>query len=153
MFLLRLIPLLLLLPPPAWAAPLESLLEGPRPPGVVIEVVGPEQGLRTGIPQIRNAIAELRKRFPDLDIAVVSHGREQFALIAEATSFADVQQDMRKLIADTQVNVHVCGANAERSGKMPEDFVDFVDVAAHGPRQIRDYEALGFLRLKMLLRQ
>lgn len=135
----------------AGAATLDSLLAGPRPAGVVIEIVGPEDGLREGIPRLRETVARLRERFPALDIAVVSHGREQFALLEEASTFADVQQDMRRLIEETQVNVHVCGANAERAGKGAEDFVAFVDVAAHGPRQIKDYEALGYIRLKMVL--
>lgn len=131
---------------------LEQLLSGPRPPGVAIEVVGVADGLRAGLPQLRSAIPQIRERFPDIDIAVVSHGREQFALRAQATEFADVQQGMRELIEDTQIGVHVCGANAERAGISPEEFVSFVDVAAHGPIQIRDYEALGYVRLKMVLR-
>lgn len=147
------IPLLLLLVHTGVAAtPLEQLLSGARPPGVVIEVVGVADGLRAGLPQLRSAITRIRERFPDIDIAVVSHGREQFALLAQATEFADIQQGMRALIEDTQVNVHVCGANAERAGISPEEFVSFVDVAAHGPIQIRDYEALGYVRLKMVLR-
>jgi intracellular sulfur oxidation DsrE/DsrF family protein len=145
--------MLLLASGAAGAATLDGLLAGSRPPGVVIEVLGPEEGLREGIPRLRETISLLRERFPALDIAVVSHGREQFALLEEAGRFADVQQDMRQLIEETQVNVHVCGANAERAGKGPEDFVAFVDVAAHGPRQIRDYEALGYVRLKIILRQ
>lgn len=154
MFPLRIALILLLLASgTADAATLESLLAGSRPPGVVIEVVGPEAGLREGIPRLRETITRLRERFPELDVAVVSHGREQFALLEEASRFADVQQDMRELIEETGVNVHVCGANAERAGKGPEDFVAFVDVAAHGPRQIRDYEALGYIRLKMVLRE
>ncbi len=154
MFLSRFLPLLplLLLAHTTHATTLEALLDKPRPAGVVIEVVGSEQGLRLGVPRLREAVIRLRERFPGLDIAVVSHGREQFALLAEATGFHDVQQDMRALIEESQISLHVCGANAERSGKSPEEFVGFVDVAVHGPSQIKDYEALGYVRLKMVLR-
>ncbi|MEW6646818.1 MAG: hypothetical protein AB1450_06440 [Pseudomonadota bacterium] len=136
---------------PLQALTLEDLLARPRPAGVVIEIVGPEGSLREGIQQLRELIGQLRGRFPALDIAVVSHGREQFALLAAATEYTDIQGSMRELIAETQIDVHVCGAHAERAGKAPEEFVAFVDVAAHGPEQIRDYEALGFVRLKLRL--
>lgn len=151
--LIRLFPLLLFFCAGSTAAAtLEQVLGGPRPAGVVIEVLGPEQGLRQGVPRLRETVTHLRQRFPGLDIAVVSHGREQFALLAEATQFADVQNDMRSLIEETAISVHVCGAHAEHAGKAPEEFVGFVDVAAHGPRQIKDYEALGYVRLKIVLR-
>lgn len=136
----------------ASAATLEQVLSGARPPGVVIEVVGRDDGLRKGVPLLRDVIGQIRKRFPGIDIALVSHGREQFALLEGAEEFTDIQRSMRELIADTQVNVHVCGAHAERAGRSAEDFVSFVNVAAHGPIQIRDYEALGYLRLKVVLR-
>lgn len=133
------------------AQTLEDLLASPRPAGVVIEIVGPEHGLRDGIPRLRQIIGLLRTRFPALEIAIVSHGREQFALLADATQYTDIQLGIRELIAETQVDMHVCGAHAAWAGKTPEEFVTFVDVTAHGPEQIRDYEALGFARFKLRL--
>lgn len=121
------------------------------PPGVVFEIATKhEDALRWAVPQLRDAITRLRERFPHLPIAVVSHGREQFALLAEAApGFEQIQTDIRSISEQEQISVHVCGVNAERRGKATEDFVRFVDVSPEGPAQIRDYQALGYVLIRL----
>ena len=115
------------------------------PAGVVFEIVsGDSDALDEALPQAHDATRRLRKRFPGLDVVIVSHGREQFALLkSESERAPQVHSKVRSLLAD-DVTVHVCGTHASWRGKVVEDFPDYVDVAASGPAQINDYEALGF---------
>lgn len=120
------------------------------PEGVVIEIVeGDEDALGPLLPKIRTSISKLRERFPDLEIAVVSHGGEQFALQERyGEEYANIHAGVQSLVADA-VPVHVCGAHAGWYGITPEDFPDYVDVSPSGPAQINQYRALGYVLVKI----
>jgi intracellular sulfur oxidation DsrE/DsrF family protein len=115
------------------------------PAGVVFEIVsGDADYLETTLPLAHDAARRLRERFPGLDVVIVTHGREQFALLSrEADASPQVHAKVRSLVAD-DVKVHVCGTYAGWRGHTPEDFPDYVDVAEAGPAQINDYRALGY---------
>lgn len=115
------------------------------PPGVVFEVVeGDDDALDWAIPRIRDYVTRLRQRHPDLDLAVVTHGKEQFALqTRNRGEHAQAHQGVQSLLGD-QVQVHVCGIHAGWYGVTEEDFPAYVDVAPAGPTQIRNYEELGW---------
>jgi intracellular sulfur oxidation DsrE/DsrF family protein len=115
------------------------------PAGVVFEIVsGDADYLETSLPLAHDAARRLRERFPGLDVVIVTHGREQFALLSrEAEASPRVHAKVRSLVAD-DVKVHVCGTYAGWRGHAPEDFPDYVDVAVAGPAQINDYRALGY---------
>jgi intracellular sulfur oxidation DsrE/DsrF family protein len=87
-------------------------------------------------------VTQLRKKFPELPVAIVTHGKEQFAL---TTKNADSKTHslVKDLVSD-QIEVHVCGTHASWYNVMPEDFPDYVNVSATGPAQINDYEELGY---------
>ncbi|NIR97865.1 MAG: hypothetical protein GWO39_07190 [Gammaproteobacteria bacterium] len=121
------------------------------PPGVVFEVVtGDPAGLRRVIPRIKGWVARLHARFPGLGIAVVSHGMEQFALQSSARdSRGEVHRQVRSLVRDEEVSLHVCGTFADWHGVPPESFPDYVGVSASGPAQLNDYEALGYVRIRL----
>lgn len=152
-FLLRLLALALMLMSCAAHAKdisLKDILALPAaPPGVVIEIVTPEdEGLRWALPQAQDAVAKLRGKFKDLHIAIVTHGSEQFALMQKQQSTHQTEHRIvQSLIKENQVAVHVCGTHAEWKGVHPEDFPAYVDVAAVGPAQINDYKALGYVLL------
>jgi intracellular sulfur oxidation DsrE/DsrF family protein len=116
------------------------------PPGVVFEIVSADDdALEKTLPQARDATRRLRARFPGLDVVVVSHGREQFALLADAAEARPrVHAAVRSLLAEEDVSVQVCGTHAGWYGKETEDFPDYVDVAVSAPAQINDYVALGY---------
>ena len=144
----RLLPALLLCIPGTVAAQaeVERLLAAPEAPaGVVFEIVkGEEEALDWALPQVARLSARLRARFPELEVAVVSHGREQFGLLADAAGpLAPIHAAARDL-RGADIDLHVCGVHAGWEGHVPEDFPDYVDVAASGPAQIRDYRNLGF---------
>ena len=124
-----------------------------EPAGVVFEIVtGDSEGLNWALPLTRNYIDKLRQRFPELHIAVVTHGQEQFALQKSASEEQQqVHQQVQSLMNEQNVPVHVCGTYAGWRGLSDEDFPDYVDVAAAGPAQVNDYLAIGYQ--KVVIRQ
>lgn len=131
-------------------SPIDQLLQQPQAPeGVVFEIVtGNEDALEWAIPQTRGYIEQLRQRFPDLPIAVVTHGQEMFTLqTRHASGSQQVHQQVKSLVEQQQVTLHVCGTYAGWKGLANEDFPDYVDVAAAGPAQINDYLALGYVKI------
>ncbi|MET0013009.1 MAG: DsrE family protein [Sedimenticola sp.] len=141
--------LLLLLPLTGLASQVDRIIAAAeRPDGIVFEVVsGDEDALDRLLPVIREDIVRLRKRFPDLDIAVVSHGSEQFALMTEeVAAFRETHETVQRLV-DDDVPVHVCGTHASWRGRDDQDFPAYVDVAPSGPAQINQYIELGFLHI------
>ena len=112
---------------------------------MVFEIVeGDEDALDRILPEVGRAIAQIRARFPDTEFAVVSHGREEFALQTQYQSeYAQVHREVQSLVAD-DVPVHVCETHAGWYGVTAEDFPDYVDVAPTGPGQVRAYLDLGY---------
>jgi intracellular sulfur oxidation DsrE/DsrF family protein len=133
-------------------AAVQAILDRDEPPaGVVFEIaVRDADALRWAVPKVRGYVNQLRRRHPGLDIAVVTHGREQFALQTDKRSdYGQVQAQVRSLVQDAGVPVHVCETNAARRDVHPEDFPDFITVAAAGPAQVNDYVSLGYVRIRL----
>jgi len=121
------------------------------PAGVVFEIVtGESNSLEWALPETQNYIKELRARFPKLDIAIVTHGNEQFALQkSKQEKFNKVHSLTQQLTQKDNVPLHVCGTYAGWRGVSEEAFPDYVDVAAAGPATINDYIALGYTLIKI----
>lgn len=130
----------------------DRLLEADEAPvGVIFEIVeGEEDALRWALPEVARLSARLRSRFPGLPVAVVTHGREQFGLLADEADgpLVDIHGSARQL-RDEEIDLHVCGVHAGWYGHTPEDFPAYVDVSASGPAQIRDYRNLGFVLIEL----
>jgi len=126
---------------------IKALLEqGEKPEGVVFEVVTKDRrALESLMPRIGAAIKQLRHTWPRLDVVVVAHGDEQFALTRDnAKKYTQLHKQIQTLVKDADVNLHVCGAYAEMHDVAPEAFPDYVNVSASGPAQINDYRTLGY---------
>ena len=144
--------LVLLLLTVGWAAysvhanDVDTLLKHERPAGVVFEIIQSDAALLgKTLPGIRRDIERLRKQFPDLPVAIVSHGREQFALTSDnAERYEQAHSLVQQLTTNDAIDVHVCAAHASWYQVTPEDFPDYVDVSPSAPAQINDYEKLGF---------
>ena len=139
--------LTLLISPSLWATDFDTILaEKEAPAGVVIEIVSDEDGLLSDLlPVIKQEIKRLRQRFPELPIAIVSHGSEQFDLTTKnQEQESTAHQLTRELVTTEEVDVHVCGTHAGWYGVTPEDFPEYVDVTTAGPAQINDYESMGY---------
>ena len=124
----------------------ELITQNARPEGVVFEVVSRDDNLlRSLLPKLLLDIERLRKQYPDLPVVVVSHGKEQFALLSKQDSKEPGLHDLvRQMVKEKNIDVHVCGTHAERYGYLPEDFPEYVSVAAEGPATINDYRDLGY---------
>jgi len=121
-------------------------LEQP-PPGVVFEVVsGDPNALNAIIPQVSRYAGRLRARFPDLPVAVVTHGAEQFSLMtSEQDSYADLHAQIQALSGERDVDVNVCGNHASWRNKTAEDFPDYVEVAISASSKLAEYRSLGYI--------
>lgn len=125
------------------------------PDGVLFEVVeADEDVLDEALERIIPWVEALRRRFPGLEIAVVSHGQEMFSLTRDNLDFyPDAHRMTRELVERHHVSFHVCGAFAAMNGVEPEEFPAYVDVAASGPAQVNDYVAIGFTRITLDLEE
>ena len=126
-----------------------SLSEAPT--GVIFEIVtGSNNSLQWALPKTQQYIKKLRTRFPALEIAIVTHGDEQFALkTSNNKKFKKVHSLTQQLVAEDNVPLHVCGTYASWRNVSEEEFPDYVDVTAAGPATINDYIALGYTLIKL----
>ncbi len=142
----------------AWASPALSttvdllLAQDKAPSGVVFEIVERDtQALDWAVPLVARETQRLRNKFPKLDIVVVSHGREMFALQTSGKHKANpvILEQVERLVKTDKVAVHVCGTHAGWRGLEAEAFVGFVDVAPSAPVQINNYRALDFVVVRL----
>lgn len=119
-----------------------------EPEGVVFEIVtGKDDGLEWALPHTKAHIDKLRARFPNMPVAIVTHGREQFALQKKKQGDKPKVHDLTQQLVKDGVTLHVCGTYAGWKGLTEEDFPEYVNVAAAGPAQINDYTAVGFIKI------
>jgi hypothetical protein len=116
------------------------------PTGVVFEIVDwDDDYLQRAIPWVNQQIISLREKFPDLEIAVVSHGSEQFALLKDSdAAYPEIHSNAQRLITDHDITLELCLGHAGMKGFNQDDFPDYVEIEASGPSQIAAYESLGY---------
>lgn len=139
------------MPAHADLADVNAILAQERPPfGVVFEIAERDgDALTWAIPEVTKYIQHLRSRFPDIGVAVVSHGREQFALLREKRGELQEVHTAVESLVKADVPVHVCGTHAGWQGKGAADFPDYVDVTPAGPTEIRNYQAMGYQLIRV----
>ena len=122
-----------------------------EPEGVVFELI--EKGKNTwewAAPMIKDLRVQLKDKYPNIEIAVVSHGREQFQLLRKR---AKKQQKamfiLEDLVQKEDVNLHVCGTHSSWFGIKPSGYIDIVDVVDSGPAKINDYINLGYQPIQL----
>lgn len=152
--LAKLFPVLLLCALPAFAGnfkhpDVERLLTAAdEPDGVVFELISwDDKTWQWATPMIRDLRAQLKQRFPEIDIAVVSHGGEQFQLTRQRE--AEQPRAIAQLASLTEegVDLHVCGTHSYWNDIAEDAYLDFVDVSPSGPAQVNDYIRLGFTHI------
>lgn len=139
---------------PVWAVStsihpeVEKMIMQISPPdGVVIEVESlSEDAMTEYFSNIQTQVTTLRQRYPNLDIVIVSHGRELVTFVKPEPGevMSDVAQAFQTMKTTQDVTIYICEVAASWLGYFPEDFMDFIDVAPSGPAQINDYKALGY---------
>lgn len=113
------------------------------PAGVVLELLSREANfVENRTPYIQHQVSALKQAFADLDVVIISHGRELAAL---SNDFANQPyQQAFEQMHQQGVTVHVCEVVAGRVNKTRDDFPAFIDVAPSGTAQLNDYKKLGY---------
>jgi intracellular sulfur oxidation DsrE/DsrF family protein len=128
----------------------QLLASAETPDGVVFELLSRDENTWTwAAPMIADLRQQLRNRFPGMDIAVVSHGREQFQLTREkALQQPEAISTLNDLVQQG-VSLHVCGTHSAWKNVAEDNYIEIVDVASSGPAQINDYVKLGYVRIRL----
>jgi len=123
----------------------QILTKSETPDGVVFEVIGSDGDYLTkALEKIQNYKKQLQTKFPKLDIAVVSHGSEQFALTSDnAQKYKKAHNSVKRLVA-SDVPVYICETHASWRDVTAEEFPNYINVASQGPAQIKQYQELGY---------
>jgi intracellular sulfur oxidation DsrE/DsrF family protein len=136
----------------SWAQPVllpevEKLMaQTEAPEGVVFELLSREPNfVAKRAKLIEHQVSELKKRFPNLDISIVSHGRE----LAEFSSQGAHLEVFKTLSEQQSVNLHVCGTVAQRLTIDENRFAEFVDITPSGTAQLNDYRKLGYVVIRI----
>jgi len=143
------ITLLLFLASPIFASDKEDidklLAMSETPDGVVFELIGSDGAYLTkSLEKVQKYKEQLQKKFPKLDIAVVSHGSEQFSLTTDnAKKYKKAHDGVKRLVA-SDVPVYICETHASWRDVTAEEFPDYINVAPQGPAQIKQYQELGY---------
>ncbi len=126
------------------------LAQSEIPDGIVFEVIGRDANyLTNALERIQEYKETLQKKFPKLDIAVVSHGSEQFALTTtNAEKNKKAHNSVKRLVA-SDVPVYICETHANWRDVTAEDFPKYISIAAQGPAQIKQYQELGYTLVVM----
>jgi len=132
--------------PPEIAPEVQQILVlNEEPDGIVFDIETLDvNALPEYAPYVRDQILLIRKKFPNVDIAVVTHGAEEFALQKQAKGQQKLHNLFNQLVQDEDVSIHVCGAVAGLKKLSQEDFPDFVSFSASGLAQLNDYIAIGY---------
>ena len=123
------------------------------PPGVVFEMVGGNaESFNIALRRTEAYVEKLRKKFPEADYAIVTHGVEQFTLLESNTEkYPALHKRVEHIIKVEKIHLHVCAALAKASDVDPTDFIKSVDVVESGPQQIRKYVDAGYVLVEMEL--
>ena len=133
----------------------DTVLQMQTPPtGVVFDIdEWDHDALTWAIPAIQKDIKRLRKQFPDIKLAVVSHGEEEFALMMRSKGiFPNVHKNVKKLI-DDDVKVFVCAGHALMNGQSETSFVDFIETVPAGADKVAQYMRSGYIYLPVIKAQ
>ncbi len=121
------------------------LAKSETPDGIVFEVIGSDgKYLTEALEKIQKYKEQLQKKFPKLDIAVVSHGSEQFSLTTKNAEKNKKAHDSVKRLVASDVPVYICETHASWRDVAAEDFPKYISIAAQGPAQIKQYQELGY---------
>ena len=127
----------------------QILLSNKPPVGVVFEIASDDDnGLSWALPLVQSYAKQLRQKFTGIKLAMVFHGEEQFQLTKDSSQyFPNTHKQVKSLIDDQGMDVHVCGNYAASYGVEEDDFADYIDVAGRGPARINAYENAGYVVL------
>lgn len=132
---------------------IEQIIQSNHEPfGVVFELVeGDKDAWQWAGPLLKSHTDALRKKYPDIAIAIVSHGYEQFQLTkSSAQTNQKTLNILTELVGKQSADLHVCGTHSSWYQVPDEDYIDIVDVAVSGPAKINDYLNLDYQLVELV---
>ena len=118
------------------------------PAGVVFEILSWDERTWQWIaPLVTELRGQLRGKFPEIDVVIVSHGADQFQLTREREAEQPDAIAQLASLSDEGVNIHVCGVHSQWNGVPADAYLDFVDVSPSGPAQVNDYVNMGYYKI------
>ncbi len=115
------------------------------PDGVVFELMSWDKNTwQWASPMIYSLRNQLKAKYPEIDVAVVSHGAEQFQLTKDKVlEQAKAIAQLSELVEDG-VSLHVCGTHSSWRDVPNSSYIDITDVTPSGPAQINNYINIGY---------
>ena len=125
---------------------INHILSGSMPEGVLFLVMEhDEEALLWVLPRVIHYTGQLREKWSELSVVLLSHGDEMFALMSESgTLYPEIVEMAEKLVTQHKVLFNVCGAFASQEGVSGSEFQNFVDVVPFAPAEIENYRNLEF---------
>ena len=125
---------------------IDDIRTAEKPEGVLFLVMEQdEEAFNWVLPRVIHYTQQLRDKWKDLTIVVLSHGEEMFALRAEYRPlYEKMHQDVLTLVSKHQVLFQVCGSYANFSNVAPSEFPDYIDVVPFAPAEIENYRLMEF---------
>lgn len=121
-----------------------------EPEGVVFELVEYKVDAWDWVaPKIKQLTEQLKRKYPNLDIAIISHGNEQFQLTRKNLAKNQNTAFLLNNLSKQGVGIHVCGVNSSWNGVSEDEYMDIVDVAVSGPAKLNDYINLGYVPIML----
>ncbi|MBT3204801.1 MAG: DsrE family protein [Gammaproteobacteria bacterium] len=115
------------------------------PNGVVFELMSWDKNTwQWASPMINSLRNQLKAKFPDIDVAVVSHGAEQFQLTKDKVLEQTKAIAQLSELVEDGVSLHVCGTHSSWRDIPDSAYIDIADVAPSGPAQINNYINIGY---------
>ena len=123
-----------------------ALTAGEKPSGVLFVVMEhDEEALQWILPRINRYTRLLNDRWPDLSLAVLSHGEEMMGLLSEFKPlYPEMHRTLQRLVHEFDLMFHVCGSYAAMADVDESEFPVYVDVVPFGPAEIENYRSLDY---------
>ena len=125
---------------------IDEIRTSEKPEGILFLVMEQdEDAFQWVLPRVTHYTRQLREKWKDLAVVVLSHGEEMFALTSEYRAlYGKLHQDVLTLVSEYDVLFQVCGSYAHYSDVAPSEFPDYVDVVPFAPAEIENYRQLEF---------
>ena len=125
---------------------IDKILLGEEPEGLVFLVMEhDEEALYWVLPRVTRYAQQLREKWDDFPIVVLSHGDEMFSLVDELVSLNDkLHQSIKDLARNYDVVFQVCGSYAFFSDIDASEFPAHSDVVPSAPAEITNYRQMEY---------
>lgn len=132
---------------------IDAVYAGEKPEGIVFLVMEQDdEALYWVLPRVIHYTQQLRKKWPDLAIVLLSHGDEMLALTDDLKSLhKELHQSIKELTSNYNVLFQVCGSYAFFSDVDVSEFPDYVDVVPFAPAEIESYRQMDFKMISLEL--